>query len=227
MQHPLHLTHDRQLQPDHLNPSPYLNYRWKFVPQPLGDSSLNNFYFSPDYHVDEMFFRHIMGTVTNAVYFKPSVAYWLDVTEGRQLGGSLSLIYSLAPVPVSTPGNGVNYGIEMDVNLGYRNIGEKFYAGMVWGVSWPRRAQPPNRDLRQRRRGNRHRGPNPARLRRDQVLGDAFSGLALSPWESFIAFRTMDSMSTQSTAGLVGAECLRSQHGSASAASAATLVVAN
>jgi hypothetical protein len=76
-------------------------------------------------------------TVTNAIYFKPTIAYWLDVTEGRQLGLSGSIIYSLAPVPVSTPGDSINYGIEMDLSLGYRNIGEKFYAGMVWGVFWP------------------------------------------------------------------------------------------
>jgi hypothetical protein len=25
----------------------------------------------------------------------------------------------------------------MDLSLGYRNIGEKFYAGLVWGVFWP------------------------------------------------------------------------------------------
>jgi uncharacterized protein (TIGR04551 family) len=123
--------------PTTLNPSPYLNYRWKFVPQPLGDSAMHNFYFSPEYHVDEIFFRRIMGTVTNAVYFKPSIAYWLDVAEGRQLGLSGSVIYSMAPVPVSTPGDSMNYGVEMDLNLGYRNIGEKFYAGMVWGVFWP------------------------------------------------------------------------------------------
>jgi len=122
---------------NNLNPSPYLNYRWKFVPQPLGDTSLHNFYFSPDYHVDEIFFRRIMGTVSNAIYFKPSIAYWLDVTEARQLGVSGSVIYSLAPVPVSTPGNSINYGIEMDLGLGYRNTSEKFYAGMVWGVFWP------------------------------------------------------------------------------------------
>jgi len=120
-----------------LNPSPYLNYRWKFVPQPLGDSSLHNFYFSPEYHVDEIFFRRIMGTITNAIYFKPSIAYWLDVAEARQLGGSLSLVYSLAPVPVSTPGNSINYGVELDLSLGYRNITEKFYAGLIWGVFWP------------------------------------------------------------------------------------------
>ena len=122
---------------NNLNPSPYLNYRWKFVPQPLGDSSLHNFYFSPEYHVDEIFFRRIMGTVTNAIYIKPSIAYWLDVAEGRQLGLSGSVIYSMALVPVSTPGNSINYGIEMDLGLGYRNTSEKFYAGMVWGVFWP------------------------------------------------------------------------------------------
>jgi uncharacterized protein (TIGR04551 family) len=120
-----------------VNPSPYLNYRWKFVPQPFKDSSLHNFYFSPEYHVDEIFFRRIMGTITNAIYVKPSIAYWLDVAEGRQLGLSGAVVYSLAPVPVSTPGNSMGYGIEMDLSLGYRNIGEKFYAGLVWGVFWP------------------------------------------------------------------------------------------
>jgi uncharacterized protein (TIGR04551 family) len=120
-----------------VNPSPYLNYRYKFVPQPLGDSALHNFYFSPEYHVDEIFFRRIMGTVSNALYFKPSVSYWLDVAEQRQLGLSGALIYSMAAVPVSTPGNSLNYGLEMDLSLGYRNLGENFYAGVVWGVFWP------------------------------------------------------------------------------------------
>ena len=32
----------------------------------MGDHSLNDFHFSPDYHVDEILFRHILGTVTNA-----------------------------------------------------------------------------------------------------------------------------------------------------------------
>jgi uncharacterized protein (TIGR04551 family) len=123
--------------PADVNPAPYLNYRWKFVPQPLGDSALHNFYFSPEYHVDEIFFRRIMGTVNNAMYFKPSVSYWLDVAESRQLGASAALIYSLAPVPISTPGNSISYGLELDLSLGYRNIGENFYAGVVWGVFWP------------------------------------------------------------------------------------------
>jgi uncharacterized protein (TIGR04551 family) len=118
---------------------PYLNYRWKFVPQPRGDTSLNDFHFSPEYHVDEILFRRILGTVTNAIYFKPSIAYWLDLDSRKEndLGISGSIIYSIAPVPVSTPGNSMNYGVELDLGLHYRNHRENIYAGATWGIFWP------------------------------------------------------------------------------------------
>jgi uncharacterized protein (TIGR04551 family) len=118
---------------------PYLNYRWKFVPQPAGDRNLNDFHFSPEYHVDEILFRRILGTVSNAIYFKPSVAYWLDLDSRREqdVGISGSIIYSIAPVPVSTPGNSMNYGVELDLGLHYRNQRENIFAGATWGVFWP------------------------------------------------------------------------------------------
>jgi uncharacterized protein (TIGR04551 family) len=118
---------------------PYLNYRWKFVPQPTGDRNLNDFHFSPEYHVDEILFRRILGTVTNAIYFKPSISYWLELDSRRRndLGISGSIIYSIAPVPVSTPGNSMNYGVEMDLGLQYRNQHENIFAGVTWGVFWP------------------------------------------------------------------------------------------
>jgi uncharacterized protein (TIGR04551 family) len=115
----------------------YLNYRWKFVQQPVGDHQITDFKFSPEYHVDEIFWRQIVGTVTNAIYFKPSASYWFDLQQSRQIGLSGSVIYSMAPVPVSTPGNALSYGIEMDLGLSYRNAPEGFYAGFVWGVFWP------------------------------------------------------------------------------------------
>jgi uncharacterized protein (TIGR04551 family) len=118
-------------------PGQYLNYRWRFVQQRQGDHNLNDFHFSPDYHVDQIFFRHIMGTVTNAIYIKPQTSYWFDLGQTRQLGLSGSLIYSMAQVPVSTPGNGLSYGVEMDVGAGYRNTAEGFYAGFTWGVFFP------------------------------------------------------------------------------------------
>ena len=43
----------------------------------------------------------------------------------------------MAQVPVSTPGNALRYGMEMNVGVNYRNTAEGFYAGMTWGVLWP------------------------------------------------------------------------------------------
>jgi uncharacterized protein (TIGR04551 family) len=119
------------------NPGQYLNYRWRFIQQPKGDTSINDFHFSPDYHVDEIFFRHIMGTVTNATYVKPQAAYWFDLGRTRAIGISGGAIFSMAMVPVSTPGDALTYGIETDASAGYRNTAEGFYAGITWGVFWP------------------------------------------------------------------------------------------
>jgi uncharacterized protein (TIGR04551 family) len=119
------------------NPGQYLNYRWRFIQQPKGDGAINDFHFSPDYHVDEIFFRHIMGTVTNATYFKPQAAYWFDLGRTRAIGISGGAIFSMAEIPVSTPGDALLYGIETDASAGYRNTAEGFYAGITWGVFWP------------------------------------------------------------------------------------------
>jgi len=119
------------------DPGQYLNYRWRYVQQPAGDFAIHDFHFSPDYHVDEIFFRHIMGTVTNATYFKPSAAYWFDLGQTRAIGINGSVIYSIAEVPVSTPGDALTYGLEVDSGIGYRNTAEGFYAGATWGVFWP------------------------------------------------------------------------------------------
>ncbi len=118
-------------------PGQYLNYRWRFVQQPHGDHTLGDFHFSPDYHVDQIFFRHIVGTVTNAVFIKPQTAYWFDLGQTRSLGLQGSVIYSMAQVPVSTPGNSLSYGVEADIGAGYRNTGEGFYAGFIWGIFFP------------------------------------------------------------------------------------------
>jgi uncharacterized protein (TIGR04551 family) len=118
-------------------PNQYLNYRWRFVQQPSGDTSIRDFHFSPDYHVDEILFRHILGTVTNAIYIKPQTSYWFDLGRTRALGLNGSIIYSMAQVPVSMPGNDIMMGLEMDVGAGYRNTAEGFYAGFTWGVLWP------------------------------------------------------------------------------------------
>jgi hypothetical protein len=78
-----------------------------------------------------------MGTVTNAIYVKPQAAYWFDLGNTRAVGLQGAAIYSMAQVPVSTPGNALSYGLETDVGAGYRNTAEGFYAGATWGVFFP------------------------------------------------------------------------------------------
>ncbi len=119
------------------NPNTYLNYRWKFVPQPPGDHLMADYKFSPEYHIDEILFRRIIGTVTNAAYVKPAMTYWLDLAERRQVGLSAAFIYSAAIQPVSTPGNAYSYGVEMNLGLTYRNPADGFYGGVTWAVLWP------------------------------------------------------------------------------------------
>ena len=119
------------------DPTTYLNHRWKFVPQPDGDRKITDFKFSPEYHIDEILFRRIYGTVSNAVYVRPAMTYWLDLAERRQVGLSGAFIYSMAMEKISTPGNALPYGVEMNLSLSYRNPADGFYAGLVWGVLWP------------------------------------------------------------------------------------------
>ena len=40
-------------------------------------------------------------------------------------------------MPVSTPGNPINYGIEGNVGATYRNTGDGIYGGVTWGLFFP------------------------------------------------------------------------------------------
>lgn len=64
------------------------------------DTSLNNFQFNPDYHVDLLMYRQLIGTVTDSWYIKPGVSYEFD----DNLKGSLAGIYSQALFKRSTAG---------------------------------------------------------------------------------------------------------------------------
>ena len=119
------------------DPNSYLNYRWQSEQQQAGDHSISNFHFSPEYHVDQILFRRILGTVTNAIYIKPQLAYWLTLAEQKQLGLNGAVIYSAASVSAGTPGDARNLGLETNVGLTYRNPADGFYAGITWAVLFP------------------------------------------------------------------------------------------
>ena len=62
------------------------------------DTELNNFQFSPDYHVDMLLFRRILGTVTGAWYVRPELEYNFD----KRVSGTIAAIYSQAIHGAST-----------------------------------------------------------------------------------------------------------------------------
>jgi uncharacterized protein (TIGR04551 family) len=99
---------------------------------PFGNH-IGRFYFDPDYHVDLILFRRILGTVSNATYFKPGISY--DIIDN--FGARLDIMYAMANRPVAYPGNSVNLGLEIDAQLMYKNEEEGFYAGLVYGVLFP------------------------------------------------------------------------------------------
>jgi len=95
--------------------------------------SLTAFRFNFDYRIDLILFKELIGTITNATYAKPSVRY--NISD--RLAFKAQAVLSGANVPVSTPGNAVMYGIELDGDVGYSNVKEGFFAGLSYGVLFP------------------------------------------------------------------------------------------
>lgn len=95
------------------------------------DPSLSRFVFDPDYEVDLILFRELIGSVSNAVYSKPFMSYALT----RTIGLKVANVTSFAIRPVSTPGNATMYGTEFDADLGYSS--GSFHAGLAYGVLFP------------------------------------------------------------------------------------------
>ena len=113
------------------DPNANVNFRLaNLVPN---NNSIHRFTFDPDYHVDLILFRRILGTVNNATYFKPGVSY--DIVDN--FGARVDLMYAIANRPVAYPGNSYNLGLEIDAQLMYKNEEEGFYAGLVYGVLFP------------------------------------------------------------------------------------------
>lgn len=86
---------------------------------PPYDMAANNFRFHPDYHVDRILFREIIGTVTDAFYFRPHVRFRLWEHKRGRLDARLAAVASFAVYPESTPGGEQPLGIELDPTLAY------------------------------------------------------------------------------------------------------------
>jgi len=100
-------------------------------PFPTGDKRLTKFAFDPDYKVDLILFRELLGAVSNAAYGKPFVQY--DLTPSIAL--RVANVTSFALRPVATPGNDTFWGSEFDADLGFTS--GTFSAGIAYGILFP------------------------------------------------------------------------------------------
>lgn len=118
--------------------------------RPNNDDRITNFAFDPDYFVDLIFWRQMVGAVTDALVIRPSVQY--NFTEA--LGARLDIIYSRALFASSTPSgsfirdyDGIsgrsplgnpdeNLGIEGDLKLFYDSA-EGLHAWIQYGLFIP------------------------------------------------------------------------------------------
>ena len=99
------------------------------------DDNITNFKFDPDYQVDLILFREVLGTVTDAIYVKPHVGY--NLTDN--LGARLDLVYSHAIFASSTTAvvEGSNpMGLELD-GTGYYGTEDGFYLMLQSGILLP------------------------------------------------------------------------------------------
>ena len=93
------------------------------------DRTVNNFRFNSDYHIDRILFREIIGTVTDAVYLRPSGRYRILNVGPAHLDFELAIIASWAIKENSTPSGSRALGIEVDPGFVYRS-GDGFRAAL-------------------------------------------------------------------------------------------------
>lgn len=103
---------------------------------PPYDNRVDNFRFHPDYRIDQILFREIIGTVTDAAYLKPHVRVKIVKWPSASLTASLAGVASTAIYASSTPGNARPLGIELDPQIAYSGR-EGLFVALEGGTLFP------------------------------------------------------------------------------------------
>jgi uncharacterized protein (TIGR04551 family) len=106
------------------------------VANPPFKNSIDNFRFHPDFRVDQILFREIIGTVTNAIYVRPHARYDLVRSAPAILRASVSAVQSWAVYAEATPGGQHPLGVEVDPTLAYFTR-DGFGAALEYAVLFP------------------------------------------------------------------------------------------
>jgi uncharacterized protein (TIGR04551 family) len=103
---------------------------------PPYDTHVDNFQFSPDFHIDRILFREIIGTVTGAGYLRPHARWTFARLGNGGFQADIAGVASMAAYAISTPGGKLPLGVEIDPTLGYSN-GDGFFLALEYGILFP------------------------------------------------------------------------------------------
>ncbi len=101
-----------------------------------GDTTIDNFRFHPDYHVDLILWRRIVGAVTDGVYFRPSVKLGPFGSAHHNVAFEAAFIESSSLNATTPPGQATHLGEEIDLSMRYR-YEPAFEVGIQYGVFIP------------------------------------------------------------------------------------------
>lgn len=102
---------------------------------PPKDNRVDNFRFHPDYRIDKILFREILGAVTDAIYARPHARLRIAKTRSTQLSAMTAVIASTAVEKNSTPSGKAPLGVEIDPSLLLETYA--FVAAVDYAVLFP------------------------------------------------------------------------------------------
>ncbi|MEZ4326456.1 MAG: TIGR04551 family protein [Polyangiales bacterium] len=108
---------------------------------------LTHFSFHPNYRIDLILFRNVLGNIGGVYYLRPGLSYDLVRTAfGQRVGARVDVIYSRAnrtsQIREYGDRNNNNLGLELDASVYYRSedgpgLTDGFYAAFQYGILFP------------------------------------------------------------------------------------------
>ena len=85
---------------------------------PVGKKTISTFSFHPDYRIDLILWKEILGAIAGAYYLAPAISYDIVRSDfGRVFGARLDFIYSRAMYQQQTYSSEANLGAELDISV--------------------------------------------------------------------------------------------------------------
>lgn len=104
---------------------------------------ITQFSFHPNYRIDLILMRNILGSVSGVTYFRPGISYDIRRTDhGQVVGVRADAVYSRATVSSQAYGPSGNLGLELDGSIYYRSelgpdLLDGFYVIANYGLLFP------------------------------------------------------------------------------------------